>query len=81
MDLVKQKMDYGCRKRRGEKNFSGVITELQMQTYLVIKAFRRKVNKRGGEYGMPVCVYSRPEDIWGREFISSAYKEDPKVSG
>ncbi len=65
----------------GEKNFSGVITELQMQTYLVIKGFRRKVNKHGGEYGMPVCIYSRPEDIWGETFISSAYGEEPDVSG
>ena len=31
----------------GEKNFSGIITELQMQTYLIIHDFRQKRNKKG----------------------------------
>ncbi len=75
---LKRRAGFG---KDGEKNFSGMITELQMQSYLVIKDFRRKVNKRGGEYGMPVCVYSRPEDIWGYDMVTAAYKEDPRVSG
>ncbi|MCC8152280.1 MAG: hypothetical protein LIO96_12760 [Lachnospiraceae bacterium] len=61
-----------------EKNFDGVIADLQMQTYLTIKDFRRKVNKWGGEYGMPVCIYSRPEDVWGYGMVSSCYREDPE---
>ncbi len=67
--------------KNGEKNFSGMISALQMETYIVIKDFRRKVNKQGREYGMPVCVYSKPEDVWGSEMFRSAYKEDPRVSG
>ncbi len=65
----------------GEKNFTGMISALQMETYLVIRDFRRKVNKRGGEYGMPVSVYMRPEDLWSRDMVTAAYKEDPAVSG
>ncbi len=65
----------------GEKNFSGMLSALQMETYLVIKDFRRKVNKRGGEYGMPVSVYRKPEDLWGRDMVTSDYKEEPEVSG
>ncbi|MCD8118683.1 MAG: hypothetical protein LUE29_04250 [Lachnospiraceae bacterium] len=61
----------------GEKNFAGIITDLQMQTYLVIKDFRRKVNKRGGEYGMPVCIYSKPEDIWGYDMVTASYSVNP----
>ncbi len=64
----------------GEKNFSGILTELQMESYLVIKDFKRKVNKKGGEYGMPVCVYVRPEDLFGKELVTSGYREDPKDS-
>ncbi|MCC8101840.1 MAG: hypothetical protein LIP11_06125, partial [Clostridiales bacterium] len=64
----------------GEKNFNGILTDLQMQTYLVIKDFRRKVNKRGGEYGMPVCVYSKPEDLWGYDMVTANYKEEPSES-
>ncbi len=67
--------------KNGEKNFPGIVTDLQMLTYLVTKDFRRKVNKRGGEYGMPVCVYAKPEVVWGEEFLSEAYHEDPAVSG
>ncbi len=64
----------------GEKNFPGILTGLQMDCYLVIKEFRRKVNRRGGEYGMPVCVYSKPEDIWGYDRVTAAYRENPDES-
>lgn len=64
----------------GEKNFDGVITELQMQTYLVMRDFRCRRNKTGVEYGWPVSVYSMPEQLWGYDWITSAYGEDPKVS-
>ncbi len=64
----------------GEKNFEGIVSELQMQTYLVIKEFRRKKNKRGVEYGMPVSVYAKPEDVWGYEMVSACYKENPELS-
>ncbi len=66
--------------KNGEKNFNGMITALQMETYLVTRDFRRKVNKKGGEYGMPVCVYSRPEDIWGYDMVTSCYDEKPEKS-
>ncbi len=65
----------------GYKNFDGCITWLQMQTYLVIRRFERRKSKRGQEYGMPVSYYVKPEDLWGYEHVTSAYREDPKVSG
>lgn len=64
----------------GLKNFSGIMTELQMKLYLVTTDFRRRVNKRGEEYGMPVARYERPEDVWGYELVSSAYTEEPADS-
>ena len=33
----------------GEKNYPGIITGLQMETYLVISDFKRRENKRGEE--------------------------------
>lgn len=75
---LKQLAGFG---RNGYKNFSGIITELQMQTYLIIRDFRRKVNKRGAEYGMPVSVYVRPEELWGYDFVAAGYEEAPKTSG
>ena len=74
---LKQEAGFG---KGGEKNFSGVITRLQMQTYLVIRDFRRQVNRRGREYGMPVSVYIRPEDLWGCDWGASAYGEEPGTS-
>ena len=64
----------------GFKNFSGIMTELQNKLYLVITDFRRRRNKRGEEYGMPVARYARPEDLWGYELVSSAYSEEPARS-
>ena len=64
----------------GEKNYSGVITGLQMQTYLVIGDFTRRKNKRGEEYGMAVSILLPPESIWGYDKVTSAYSEKPKKS-
>lgn len=75
---LKKLAGYG---KDGEKNFDGEVCALQMQTYLVIKEFRRKKNKRGEEYGMAASVYCKPEQLWGRERIVSAYDEESAVSG
>lgn len=64
----------------GEKNYPGIVTQLQMETYLVIAEFRRRVNKRGDAYGMPVSIMLPPETLWGRDLVTSSYKEDPKAS-
>ena len=74
---LKKRAGFG---KDGEKNFPGTITGLQMQTYLVITDFRRRVNKRGEEYGMPVSILLPPEAIWGYEAVSSAYSESPAES-
>lgn len=64
----------------GEKNFAGVLTKLQMQTYLINVDFRQRINKKGMKYGMPAAIMKRPEDIWGYDFVTSAYDEEPEMS-
>ena len=64
----------------GAKNFPGIVTDLQMQLYLVVTDFRRRRNKRGGEYGMPVSILLPPEAVWGYDAVTSAYSESPKGS-
>lgn len=64
----------------GEKNFEGILTELQMQTYLVTKDFRQRRNKNGEPYGWKIAVYSSPEAIWGYDTVTSAYREAPEAS-
>ena len=63
--------------KSGEKNYPGVITNLQMQTYLVISEFARRKNKRGAEYGMSVSIMLPPEAVWGRDQVTAAYSESP----
>ena len=66
--------------KRGEKNYSGIVSGLQMQTYLVIADFQRRRNKRGEEYGMAVSIMLPPESIWGYEKVTAAYSEQPAES-
>jgi len=64
----------------GEKNYSGIVTGLQMQTYLVIADFQRRKNKLGEEYGMAVSILLPPEAIWGYETVTAGYREKPRES-
>ena len=66
--------------REGEKNFEGTVTELQMHTYLLIRDFRQRLNKKGQPYGWPIAVYTTPEKLWGYEHIASAYAAEPERS-
>lgn len=74
---LKKKAGFG---KGGEKNYPGIVTGLQMQTYIVITDFHRRRNRRGEEYGMPVSVMLPPEAVWGYETVTAAYKESPDVS-
>lgn len=64
----------------GEKNFEGIVTNLQMQTYVILRDLRRRIDKKGREYGWPVSVYTTPEHLWGYALVTSAYKEEPEES-
>ncbi|MEE3458194.1 MAG: hypothetical protein VZQ82_09160, partial [Lachnospiraceae bacterium] len=64
----------------GYKNFEGCMTQLEMQTYLIIRKFERRKNKRGESYGMAVSFNQKPEELWGYEHVTSAYREEPAVS-
>ena len=64
----------------GERNFEGTVAKLQQQAYLVIRAFRRRRNARGLEYGWPVAVYTPAEHLVSPELIAAAYREEPSES-
>ena len=70
----------GFSKDGGEKNFEGVITDLQMQTYLIMGDFRQKKNKKGQPFGWHIALMETPETKWGREYVTSCYSEDPAIS-
>lgn len=61
----------------GEKNFEGVLTGLQMRTYLIMSDFRQRKNKKGEEYGWHLAVFETPETKWGYEHVTSGYAMQP----
>ena len=75
---VKKKAGFG---KEGEKNFDGVITDLQMQGYIIIRDFRRRTRKKDGQaYGWPISVYTTPERLLGYDALARAYREEPELS-
>ena len=75
--LVKQQAGFG---KGGEKNYSGVLTELEMKLYLVSSDFQRKRNALGEEYGWPGEILATPEYLWGYDAVTSCYREAPQDS-
>ena len=66
--------------KNGEKGFEGTCTKLQMSSYLTVKDFRPRQNKKGEEYGWAVAIYTLPEYLWGYEYVTRCYKESPEDS-
>ena len=74
---LKEKAGFG---KGGEKNFEGVLTELQMQTFLLMSDFSQRKNKKGQPYGWHIAALETPETKWGYDYIAEGYKESPEES-
>lgn len=61
----------------GEKGFESAVSLLQMQTYLTVRRFRRRSNKKHEEYGWSVAHYCFSEKLFGEEYVRSAYHLNP----
>lgn len=66
--------------KNGEKGFDGILTGLQMQTYLLVRQFVYKKDKAGRQYGWGVGQYTTAERVFGEEVVTSRYHQDPKES-
>ena len=75
---IKARAGFG---KGGEKGFDGTLTDLQMKVYLTVRDFRQRKNKKGELYGWPIAIYSKPENIWGYDHVTSRYSENPIESG
>ena len=64
----------------GEKNFEGVLTDLEMQTFLCIGDFRQRRNQKNQPYGWHIAVITTPEGKLGYDRVTSAYHEPPEAS-
>lgn len=74
---IKRRTGFG---KEGEKGFEGVLTTLQMQTYLIVREFAQKRNKAGEAYGWATGMYAKPESLFGEEYVRSEYSKAPKES-
>ena len=74
---LKQLAGFG---KGGEKNFEGTLHALEHGCYLVISEFTHKINKKGEPYGWSIAVMSPPENVFGYDYVRSAYSESPSES-
>ena len=75
--VLKERAGFG---KCGEKNYEGVLTDLQMQSYLFLANFRRRVNRSGAPYGWHLAVVAAPESKLGYDRFAAAYAEAPARS-
>ena len=64
----------------GAKGFEGALSQLESQTYLIIRDFEQKRNRFGEPYGWQIGVITTPEAAFGAEWTCSAYTESPLES-
>lgn len=79
--LLSKELKEMCNYRKGgNKGFDTVITRLQMQTYVNIADFVYNQDRFGRAYGWGIAKYSTPEEQFGYDFVTSAYKREPMES-
>ena len=62
------------------KGYDGVLTRLEMQTYIVDQEFRYSVDRHGRPYGWGNAALIRPEDWLGGDFMDEALARSPEES-
>lgn len=62
------------------KGYEGVLTRLQMQTYIINQDFRYSVDRFGRPYGWGNAALIRPEDWLGADFPGPAGEREPEES-
>ena len=74
---LKRKAGFG---KGGEANYEGVLTRLQMQTYLLVGDFHQRQNRAGFPYGWHLSLIQTPETKWSYEAVTSCYGQSPAES-
>ena len=85
LEFMEERGSVSCgdvRKLLGIKKSAAdaLLAKLQMQSYLITKDFKPRINKHGENYGWPVAVMTPPEYLWGYKFVTGQYKEMPGES-
>ncbi len=78
--ISKELKRLGGFRKGGRKGFDGIITRLQMQTFVITTDFVYMRDKYGKQYGWGVAKYASPERFYGGEFTERAYARKPEES-
>lgn len=79
--VLSKKLKYICNfGKGGYTGFDASVARLQAQLYLVISDFVYETDRHGKPYGWGIAEYSTPEELFGYEYVSSAYKRSPESS-
>ena len=71
---------YARRECGFTEGYDGVLTRLQMQTYLIDQDFRYSIDRHGRPYGWGNAALIRPEDWLGEDFLGEATQREPEES-
>lgn len=74
---IKKELNY---RKGGNIGFETVISHLQMQTYVEVKTFEYKKDRKGNAYGWGIARYDLAENIYGYDYVRSGYPEEPQES-
>ncbi len=78
--ISKELKRLGGFRKGGRKGFDGIITRLQMQTFVITTDFVYMRDKYGKQYGWGVAKYASPEQFYGGEFTERTYARKPEES-
>ena len=71
---------YARRECGFTQGYDGVLTRLQMNTYLIDQDFRYSIDRHGRPYGWGNAALIRPEDWLGPDFPGPAAEREPEES-
>lgn len=76
--LLKEACGY---REGGEKGFDGVITQLQMQSFVTVEAFEYTRDRFGRPYGWGLARYALMEQAFSEEAVDAVDSRSPGESG
>jgi len=69
-----------CGLDKPKSGFDSAINALQMQTYIAVAAFEYRRDRYGIPYGWGTARYTLTENMYGEDFVTSAYDRKPEES-
>ena len=62
------------------KGYEGILTRLQMKTFVITSNFEYAVDRFGREYGWGLARLATPENYFGQDYMDEIYRRTPAES-